>query len=289
MLIDIYKSCVNTAACLGNYQAISKTDLANGYCDADEAHDEEKRNQYYAAILLRYWYKIYDLYNSSKGLNLELDDFFCWLSEAVDLAFYYRKWRDPSNKLYTDPNGPDKVIKRCIATIRLRHYYVFNLDKNRANYASDSIDRQIEVAGDAAECLQTEDQTGSDIKVKLIIDYFLSKNDYISAIIIDIIAYHASVTTTQTKHSYIDEETEEKIKYKKATSALNIRNIAACLKDLFKNYSNYFETKYTVDLDKLYETIKIISESSKTELYNYINETLTKLKEDPKVKMLLCM
>ena len=57
---DMYKDFVNAASGLGDYQAISKTDLANGYCDADEANDEIKRSQYFAALMLRYWYKIYE-------------------------------------------------------------------------------------------------------------------------------------------------------------------------------------------------------------------------------------
>ena len=50
-------------------------------------------------------------YATSKGLKLDVDDFAMWL-EAFFVAFKYRRWKDPKNKLYNDPKGPDKVIRR---------------------------------------------------------------------------------------------------------------------------------------------------------------------------------
>ena len=120
MLQDVYKSYIESASALGNYQALSKTELANGYCDADESGNEEKRDQYFSALMLRYWFKVFKLIESSKSARLEADDFATWLSEALLLGLKYRKWRDPSNKLYMDPNGPDKVFKIGRASCRER-------------------------------------------------------------------------------------------------------------------------------------------------------------------------
>ena len=180
----MYKDFVNAASGLGDYQAISKTDLANGYCDADEANDEIKRSQYFAALMLRYWYKIYE-WSKEKNLRMDVEDFVYWLSDALIGkygAFTYRRWRDPKNKLYNDPDGPDKVINRALYSTRNRHYDYINKDKRRANYYTYSADESIELHGDSADVLQVVDDSGAsgpyDYLIQRYIDLFSGITTY---------------------------------------------------------------------------------------------------------------
>ena len=104
---EMQKLFMQDAQKLGDYQLMSKTELANGYCDAEEAAVaaraqgnealaalyEDTRSQYYSALMLRYWYKIFEWAQNSSSLHLELTDFVDWLSDSLYVAFYYRLWR----------------------------------------------------------------------------------------------------------------------------------------------------------------------------------------------------
>ena len=41
--------------------------------------DEQLKNVYIAALILRYWFKIDKMYQSNQQLNLEREEFFMWL------------------------------------------------------------------------------------------------------------------------------------------------------------------------------------------------------------------
>ena len=106
-LRDIQAAFASDAARLGDYSLMTKTELANGYCDADEAAElareannesevqrqESLRSSYYAALMLRYWHKIFEWMQNSASLHLESTDFIDWLSDSLYVAFYYRTWR----------------------------------------------------------------------------------------------------------------------------------------------------------------------------------------------------
>src|SRR5574344_849456 len=103
---EIQKSFIESAVALGNYQLMTKTELANGYCDADEAAQRAKesgdaavfaeqealRSSYFSALMLRYWYKIFEWQKNSSTLNLELSDYVDWLHDSLYVVSYYRTW-----------------------------------------------------------------------------------------------------------------------------------------------------------------------------------------------------
>jgi len=176
------------ASILGDYQAMTKTELANGYCDADEAaikardnDDLDKaeeyemlRSSYYSATMLRYWYKIFDWQKNSYTLNLDSTDFVDWLSDSLYVAFYYRVWRyefeaivkegkfiqykldEQGNKIpnsyyyITDPNAPDKIINRCCGSMRGRVFQFHNKDKRKIDTQTYSLNSMVDEEGDYA-------------------------------------------------------------------------------------------------------------------------------------------
>ncbi len=80
---EIQLTFMRDAAGLGDYQGMTKLELANGYCKADEEKDEQKRSQYWSALMLRYWYKIYEWIENSKSCKLQPEDFVDWLHNSL--------------------------------------------------------------------------------------------------------------------------------------------------------------------------------------------------------------
>ena len=296
MLMDIYTSYVKCASGLGDYQAMSKTELANGYCDADEAGDEEKRSQYFAALMLRYWYKIYEWQKNSATLRLEIEDFTSWLSDALSLAFQYRRWRDPKDKLYNDPNGPDKVFKRACATIRVRAFYNANLDNRKINYLCDSLDKQIEVYGDSTECLADSEDTLKNDGVLGIISLFLSQGKVLEAMIVDGIAFQDTFKEAKKKKVYIDEDSGEEEKYYEYHHEFSAPRVVRHLREICENsleerqrFINYFSHSYRVTEEELENSLNYISTRTNQQLSTQIKKTLYTIANTKEFKSLLCM
>ena len=62
------------------YESYSIDELADAYCDAVDAKDENLKNIYISALLLRFWYTIDKMYRSNTvAPSLEYVDFFGWL------------------------------------------------------------------------------------------------------------------------------------------------------------------------------------------------------------------
>lgn len=265
MLKDIYNSLEKFASLLGDYRNISKTDLANGYCDADDNHDEAKKNQYLAALMLRYWYKIFEWYKNSKSTRLEIEDYVSWLSESFDIAFKYRRWRDPKDKLYNDPNGPDKVFNRCFYSTRNRWYDYFNKDKRRMNYYAYSLEESIDIHGDAADGLLVEDDENHNynINIDYIIQHFLDKNRSIEAVIIDNICYWNPFR-----------KSNNQLKFDEKKLVKNIKNL-----DIEK-YLDYLSSKYIFDVAQVKQDLVNIKEYSPTKIKNIILKKLESLKNN---------
>lgn len=88
------------------------------------------RNCYFSAIILNYWNKIYSL-QSNTYLTASLEDTYQWVVDGILYALEHRKWLDPNNKLYTDPDAPDKVINRRIKCARINHLIAQNRVKRK--------------------------------------------------------------------------------------------------------------------------------------------------------------
>lgn len=288
---EIQQSYKNCAARLGDYQLMSKTELANGYCDAEEAGDEEKRSQYYSALMLRYWYKIFRWQQDSASLHLDLTDFIQWLEDAFYVVFYYKEWRykykaivkegkfidwklDANgeripNPYYweTDPNAPDKIINRCCFSIRGKYYQFNNKDKRRVNINNISIDKEVDENGSSAldylGCV--EDPSICD-GTKDIIESFIKQNKLIEAIIVDSIV-NGDAFKARKDHSGDDFDMRKLVKY------LNNIN-QKYIKDIFAKNYGIKDIQQDILIDKLEKT-------SNTNLYKYIKKTLIEIKETP--------
>lgn len=313
---------------LGDYQLLSKTELANGYCDAEEAarqaiaegnqaeakKQEAIRSQYYSALMLRYWYKIFEWAQNSASLHLELVDFVDWLSDSLYVAFYYRTWRweyeaivrhgifeewkrdkDGNlipNKYYwrTDPNAPDKMINRCCGSMRGRVYQYHNKDKRKAGVQTYSLDQMIEDAGDSAvefSGCYVDDPVKYERGVYTLVSEFLHKDEGIEALIIDGIANHDTYKVSKVTNyiTEIDDETGDEVqsKYVQTTSTFDSRKLVKHLTHINQDFMRQFCVNYSISMAKGEDIYIKLKKLSNPKLYKYIEKTLIEVRQTPQL------
>lgn len=325
---EMQKMFQQDASGLGDYQLMSKTELANGYCDAEEAARQARaegneadaemydtiRSQYYSALMLRYWYKIFEWAQNSSSLHLPLTDFADWLSDSLYVVFYYRTWRweyeavvrhgifegwkrDAEgnlipNKYYwrTDPNAPDKIINRCCGSMRGRVYQYHNKDKRKAGVHIYSLDQMIADAGDSAVeftgCYVDAPSENEKGAYSLVTE-LLHRDEGIEALIIDGIANYETYKTK--KNTYyikdIDEETGEEIetKYVETSSSFDPRKLVKHLTHIDQKFMRQFCVNYSISLAKGNDIYIKLKKMSNPKLYKCIEKTLTEIRQTPQL------
>jgi hypothetical protein len=268
MVQETFNRFVMSARGLGDYQSMSKTELANGYCDADESNDLVKKDQYFSALVLRYWFKAKEFAQASEFTRLELDDFVSWIGESLMVGFKYRRWRDPLHPLSKDPEAPGKIFSRALFSTQKRWLNHLNKDKRRVNYTAESIEEQIEIYGKRAHSL-----TKHYVKIEVqgpsqaLVQSYLDKGNIVAAIIIDSIAHQDIVTAESGSSPYV----------------FSHRSLTKHLHKLSSSYINYFKSTYEVDTEKISEISTYFSNSDGRTLNKHIKVTISKLKNNPKV------
>lgn len=315
-LEDMKKSCEVEASLINvngkGYQELTKDELGNGYCDWDEkaafATDEKekalansKRSQYWAAVMLRYWYKIFKWIPECRSLNLEPIEYFDWLNQSLNGAFYYRSWRplryDVKTKTWIEnpqykPNEEncfDKSVNYFCSAQRGRIYQEVNKDKRKANTQAQSIDKTFDEDGYSIldrEGLSTEGRGYNGIKS--LINLFLNENKVIEAVILDTIAYGDSVKEQKKKFTYNyteNEEVKEDTGYR-YSHEFNERKVVKQLTEINEKYfTDYFNKEYKVkDYRSILEKLKSLNNGK---LHNEIQKTLMSIKQTPELLQFL--
>ena len=299
---------------LGDYQSLTKTELANGFCDADESGDELKRSQYWSALMLRYWYKIYEWIQNSKSCKLQPEDFVDWLNNSLVDAFYYRSWRweyeavvqhgkfiewkldEHGNKISNehywkvDPNAPDKSINYFISARRGKEYQALNKQKRKSNVLTYSLDAHMEDTGDyALEKAGAVENPDTGNVIQYIVSKFLNQGRTIEALILDGIACQDSMKEIKKSHYETDEEIDEEtgeiteVKEKVYTYDYEFdpRRLVKHLNTINQDFmKNYFSIEYCVSLAECDEILKKLKSLNNSKLYNYIKKTLINIRQD---------
>ena len=259
--LDSYKKIfIEAASGLGYnentvYDKLDETALANGYCDAEEAGDETKRNQYYSALMLRYWYKIYKYIDNSKSCRLEDVDFISWLSEAISAALYYKSWRHPGKAVSNDKKAVDKIINRCCSSVRLIHYQEFNKDKRKINFLTQSIEEDKDKYGNASKSTAVSYDNENSFVTDLV-DMYVRENKILEAIIVDFIGFQDVLKQQKTSfvqiENVIDEEDPDKVKEVKSKEyrysySFDKNKLKNRLLGIDQSYLEYFANNYIQD------------------------------------------
>ena len=290
------------------YQDLSKSELTNGFCDWDElgatTKDEElqakaevMKSAYWAAIMLRYWYKMFEWKLNSRSLGLPDSDYFDWLNDSLRDAFCYRSWRkkrrrfpkDPNSdwidnpQYYEDENAADMSINKFLAARRGKEYQAANKDKRRANYQSLSVDETFDEDGYSIldrEGLSTNGKGYNGIKG--LINLFLDQHKELSAVIIDSIAYGDSIkdkkqkVEVETTNLEGEKETESYTKY---SYDFDARKLVKFLNSINEEYfKDYFVKEYHLtDYEPVLTKLKSLNNNK---LYKEIEKTIMMLKQN---------
>lgn len=325
---EMQKAFQEDATALGDYQAMTKTELANGYCDADEnalkakadgdfdqAEEYEMlRSAYYSALMLRYWYKIFEWQKNSYTLNLDPTDFVDWLSDSLYVAFYYRMWRYeyqaivkegkfieykldkngnkiPNSYYYiTDPNAPDKIINRCCGSMRGRVFQFHNKDKRKIDTQTYSLDSMIDEEGDYAinySGAYTEDNRPYTHGAYSLVQMLLDRGETLEALIVDSIAYQDTFKKQKTTiiNKEINNETGEEIKIKDVAvyNMFDPRKLVKHLNTVGEEFIYLFCQNYQITNTIGNTLLANLKSLSNVKLYKIIEKTLSEIKQTPEM------
>ena len=265
MINDSKRMFEAAAERIDGWQTMDKNVLANKYIENE--NNEILRESYFAALMLRYWYNIYKYYKTSRSSRLDLEDFVDWLAESIMRAFKYRAWTIPGNKLYGDPNGPDKVINRCIFSTRNKYYQYYNMDKRKANYISTSLDSAFEDT--KFELPDIQDEEYEQETTRELIQGFINNYRLDIALVMDcIITFDCEL------------EVDGKLTFSLVKLVKNI-------KDLDDNYIDHFTKEYDVQREMIESVVNKIKRTSSVEMPAIIRKTLSEIKRMSNVKEVL--
>lgn len=257
VLSSYYKMLENVADGLPNWRNVSKNDLLNSYIDHEQ--NPLLKEMYMAAIMCRYWGAISKYYMSSRN-SISLEDCFEWLSHAIIYALEHRKWKDPNNKLYNDPSGPDKVVNRCIISTRQIFYQASNSDSRKVNFGLESIENLEEQNLSYALPVDHNDEA-ADLSLKALIRKYFKSSYPAYSFIIDGIVNGDVFDTTK-------------------GNDFNKRKLAKHLRYINDQYCGIFAKNYELAYDKVKEESQIFNHISSLRLYKLIDQALCLIKKN---------
>jgi hypothetical protein len=260
------------------YEQYSIDELADAYCDAVDSGNEQLKNIYISALILRFWYVIDKMYRANNvAPSLEYEDFFWWLYEAIEYACKYRGWKDPSKNL-----NAQQCINKCIDTIKLQKYYDLRLDKKKAVNHCTSFDTPI--GGDDGktieETLESEDNLDDCHATNdaiLLVQSYINKNKIIEAILLDNIAFNDVQRHTK-KVVKTTNAAGETIRYTEHSSEFWPYRLVQIVSKLPASYKKSFMARYSISEEKLSTILDVISKSPNQRLYKYLRTTLDELR-----------
>lgn len=244
-----------------DWRKMNKNDLVNKYIEVEK--DPVLANAYMSAIICRYWNSLNSYYlKSYRSANIE--DCYGWLVAAIMRALKHRKWKDPNNKLYNDPNGPDKVINRCIFSNRMGFYQSSNTYKRRRNYGLYSLESLIDDYGDTVNLAESTPLDNSDevVDIYRLVNSAFDNKSYVTAFIIDCIV------------------NEDLFKRSKKGNRLkfNRKGLITKLSNLTPQYFTRFAATFNRDLSEVIEAGQQCTKLSKGKLETATRQSFKKLR-----------
>ena len=293
-LYTFMKDCEVAASRLGDYQAMTVTELADGYCDAVDTDKADLQNSYMSALILRYWYKINRLFETNPTLNLQREDYVNMLFEAIKYACKYRAWR--TGKCVS----ASQAIQTTISTNVKNYYYDSNLQKNSPNFTTVSIDAlEDDEDGNSGsrDWLESRyaDKTVELSSAEAVVQTYLNKYKIVQAIILDCIAFGESNreskktikktrwVTKKKKGSEEEELVEETYKYNNYYQQFAKFSVPKIISELPSDYQQYFLEKYKVKKEIFEAGLNAIKTANNQKIYKFLTELLQDIRSKPEV------
>lgn len=281
MLNDTKKDLMERARRLVKpYEQYSIDELADAYCAAIDAKDEQLKNIYISALILRFWYQIPKLYSELQVLKKDYIDCFGGIVDAILQAC------EPDNRKWqTSSISAEQVINQIISTrFKAAAFYEANLPKNQGRHLECSLDATVygddednaKTLGDTLESDDCFDDYGTDAVITLVQSY-INRNKIIEAILIDNIAFN-DVQKHSKKVIKTTNADGETYKYTEHSSEFWPYKLVQIVSKLPETYKISFREKYSISEHKLNAVLDVIDKANNQKLYKYLRSVLAELK-----------
>lgn len=272
-MLDEYKElCRSAADIIPNWTSMSKNDLCRAY--VANKNNETLQNAYMSAILYKYWNLIGKYYYMSANC-VTPEECYEWLVDSVACCVNLASWEKPDSTIYNDPNGPDKVINRCMKCARLTYYQFINRKKRRDDFNILSIDELKELFGNS--CPEpSEPEQEFDLSNLLIREYirdeFRRKNYFVSFLLHFIISENVfDVVAVEGSHK---------------SSQLNMRKICKMLQEITAAQLQQFSEDNHITLQDAQKAVEYIHMIPQSKMRKKIQRTLEELRHSSLIECL---
>lgn len=272
-MLDEYKELCRKAACLApGWEELSKNDLCRAY--VANKGNATLQNAYISAILYRYWSLISKYYYQSSNCATP-EECYGWLVDSVYCCVNLAAWENPDSSIYKDPNGPDKVINRCMKCARLTYYQFINRKKRRDDFGLLSVDELKELYGNGAPEPSDPEQE-YDVSLLIIKDYIVEefkKKNYFVSFLIYFILYANVFDVIKVEDTRM--------------SDFNLRKMCRVMNTLSDEQLESFSIEMNLPIDnvkKAYDYVKVIPSGN---MRKKVQQALDDLKHSNLIKALL--
>lgn len=274
-MLDEYKELFRQRAeLIEGWKDLSKNDLCRKYVENEG--DSDLQDAYFSAIMYRYWHLISKYYYMSKNVASP-EDCYEWLEDSVYGCLKATSWNRKDSSIYNDPNGPDKVINRCMKCARLTYYQFINRKKRKDNFGLLSLEELTELFGNTVEEPLSGTKTDDNVSTWAVEEYIkksFSKKDYFVAVMLDCILTQDVFDTVVNKDS------------KCVNSVFNIKKLTKFVSNIDDEYVHNFATKYNIDYEDALQGMSYFRSLKSPTIKAKIQTTLERLQHDSFFKLL---
>lgn len=253
------------------YEHYDINDLADGYCEAVEHNNEENKNIYISALLLRFWYAIDKMYQKVKQCGYDREDIFYRLYKCIDDACAYKAWRDPEKHTNAQACINQVISTRGVPAL----IYEAGLQKNTQLLTV--LDDPISDDGATTFGDMLEDEEEFYDSSKNIIQGLIRKGNIVEAIIADTIA-HNDCFKHNSKTIKEEKEDGDPYRYTEHYSEFWPYKVVQKLNEIDANYVKNFINTYTIDDNKAAIAFKRLIDANNQKKYKMITSTLNTTK-----------
>lgn len=274
-MLDEYKELFRQRAeLIEGWKELSKNDLCRKYVENEG--DSDLQDAYFSAIMYRYWHLISKYYYMSKNVASP-EDCYEWLEDSVYGCLKATSWNRKDSSIYNDPNGPDKVINRCMKCARLTYYQFINRKKRKDNFGLLSLEELTELFGNTVEEPLSGTKTDDNVSTWAVEEYIkksFSKKDYFVAVMLDCILTQDVFDTVVNKDS------------KCVNSVFNVKKLTKFVSNIDDEYVHNFATKYNIDYEDALQGMSYFRSLKSPTIKAKIQTTLERLQHDSFFKLL---
>ena len=273
------KDFKTVASRIKDQESLTITELADGYCEAIDRNKSDLANEYFSALVIRFWGKIQKAYTKNKAaLRVSKEDCYDWVISSIMMAC------DKSARIWQknpDINAQQAINQVFSTRFEKMAYYESNLLKNKGAHVTCSLDEPIGnqdddkghtigdfIADETNEIEKEGDVTG-------FIQSLLDKDKVVEAIIFDNIADpDKDVFKYKKKTIKTTNADGEKVKYTKHTSEFWEFKLIKELNELDGNYKNYFLAKYKVSTGAVNAALDVIARANNQKKYRMLRAAI---------------